>query len=748
MGTSWKELEAFVRSLAALRFNAPCQSEAVSGVNVDGVVHLGAHELILVEITEEFTLDKVRGDIQKIASVRMGQLLKGVSCKAFVVLPRDPTPGMAQQGSDSAVTVLSVKSFESEFFDYGSYVRLRTAQAFGSAVDSETGQNDPRKYVDVTFASKSGDKTFDVESICASLRKGEKIVAVGDYGTGKSRLVREVFKRLSEMSRDAGAYALAINLRDHWGSGNFLEILGGHLQRIGLSGSVDNAIKLLRSKGLILLLDGFDEIGAQSHDTQMVERKALRRSALKGVRDLVLASGAGILVTGRSHYFDDDQEILDALGLGASAKARFIEVPPTFNQDQARSYLQGIGLDINPPEWLPKKPLVFQIAAELDPEDLKKILAKDTGSFEFWGVFLGAVTRREAKGVQDSITPYAIRRILMELGGLSRGSKEYLGRFRPTDINEAYRLSTGTLPDAVGQQLLARMCTLGRIEPESPDRQFLDPNIAEVIRAEHLISKIASLDDSITKSKWTTGLRFIGAMHAATSVRQYDMAQHCHAMLAKFATSLNTTLLGEIVSILTIVDDDLDFKAISLKHAYLPVLYLQSGRVSNLEILSSEIMILALDLSTLARSKNISVRDSVVSLATGISTSSALPDWIRDTEVINYDQNVSNSASIKASSIPDGQKLLLSVIHKLFFQPGKGREEAALLKGGYGKKFDHGTLKDILRRMRSEGLINSFKGDDGEVYTPVRHYTERMARIRSELTLSEDPLWVWAADLH
>src|SRR5690606_9778505 len=135
----------------------------------------------------------------------------------------------------------------------------------------------------------------------------------------------------------------AINLRDHWGSGNILEILGGHLKRIGVSGSIDNAMRLLASRGLILLLDGFDEIGAQSHDTQLIERAALRRSALRGVRDLVLQSGAGVLITGRSHYFDDDKEILDALGLGASTKARILEVPPNFTVGQARVYLQNIG---------------------------------------------------------------------------------------------------------------------------------------------------------------------------------------------------------------------------------------------------------------------------------------------------------------------------------------------------------------------------------------------------------------------
>lgn len=747
MNTSWKALEGFVQSVASLRYGSPCRSEHISGVDVDGVIHLNADEKVLIEITENMTLDKVRQDVAKIAAVRMGMLVNGISCKAFVVMDGEPTPSMVELGTASKVTVLSVKDFESDFFAYDAYVRLRKEQPFGSAVDSETGRNDQRSYIEVSLSDKDLHKSVDVRGLCDALKRGEKIVAVGDYGTGKSRLVREVFEKLSTEARDAGSYAIAINLRDHWGSGNVLEILGGHLQRIGISGSIDNVMRLLGSRGLILLLDGFDEIGAQSHDTHLVERVALRKNALRGVRDLVLQSAAGLLVTGRSHYFDDDKEILDALGLSASAKSRILEVPPTFTSGQARMYLKNIGLDIEPPSWLPMKPLVFQIAAELDRNELEKILKNVTGTFEFWGVFLGAVTRRESRGVQNTISPNVIRQILMELGGISRNHKEYLGRFRPSDINEAYRLATGDLPDAVGQQLLARMCTLGRIEPQSPDRQFLDSNIAEVIRAEHLVAKIATIDEFATRSKWTRSLRTVGIMHAASAIMRYDMGQLCHAVLNKYATCANTVLLGEIVSILTIVEPQVDFKALTLRNGVIPMLFLKSSKIENIEIVSSEIDILAIDLKTVAGSKNVFIRDSIISLVSGVSNSSSLPAWIQSTSVIDYDHEVVNSASIKDSSIPDGQKLLLSIIHKIFFQPGSGREEAALLKGGFGKKFSQKWVEEILKRMTNEGLVTVFKGDDGRVYAPVRRHTERMARIKGELGLSEDQLWVWAATL-
>lgn len=744
MSRSWKDVEDFVRSVASLRFGKTCKAEHVFGVDVDGVVHISEDEKIVIEITKNNTLQKVREDIVKIGVVRSGYLNQGISCKAYVVVDETPTNGMIESGAGSRVSVLSTSQFESEFFNYASYVHLRSTLPFGSAVDSETGENDRRRYIEVQLEEKERHRKVTVSEICAALKRGEQIVAIGDYGTGKSRLVREVFKSLSSNPRETEAYTIAINLRDHWGSGNILEILGGHLERVGVSTSTDNAMRLLASKGLILLLDGFDEIGAQSHDTQLVERATLRKNALRGVRDLIIQSKAGVMITGRSHYFDDDEEILAALGLENSRKVRVLEVPPHFTDAQARAYLADLGLDITPPQWLPKKPLVFQIAAELDRSELENVLNKSAGTFEFWGIFLGAVTRRESRGVQNTISPYTILRILTELGGISRHHKQYLGRFRPSDINEAYRAATGDLPDAVGQQLLARMCTLGRIEPQSPDRQFVDGNIAEVIRAEHLVSCIASVSEDVTKANWTQSLETTGIVHAGNAVERYDMTQLCHAVLSKSATCANTTLLGEIVSLLTLLENSIDFKSLTLRRGSIPILFLRSSRIENLTLSQCSIGILALDLTTVAGSKNVTIDNSIVMIVSGVSSATSLPSWIRTTDVNMYDNSVETSTGIKNSEIPPAQKLLLSIIHKIFFQPGGGREEGALLKGGFGKRYDRKWVEAILRKMQAEGLVTDFQGDSGRVYKPVRRHTERMARIKGELTLSEDPLWLWA----
>ena len=66
MTTNWKALEDYVRGVAALRWSVPCRPEHIDGVDFDGVCRISEDELVLIEITTERTLQKVRDDINKI----------------------------------------------------------------------------------------------------------------------------------------------------------------------------------------------------------------------------------------------------------------------------------------------------------------------------------------------------------------------------------------------------------------------------------------------------------------------------------------------------------------------------------------------------------------------------------------------------------------------------------------------------------------------------------------------------------
>ncbi len=741
MNKSWKNLEDHVRGVASLRWNTTCQAEHIDGVDFDAVVRLSDEELILIEITEERTLEKVRADIAKILPTKIRLGTTGLICRAFVVLDEAPTLSMVEAGKKAHITVTSSHEFERAFFDFSAYRALRLKLPFGSAVDSKTGENDKRQFIPVRYDESGGSAVLTVTDLAAKLIRGTKIALTGDFGTGKSRCVHEVFSLLSEKVREAGAFPIAINLRDHWSSSNALEILAGHLGNVGLSNSIDNLVRLMNSGALILLLDGFDEIGAQTHDVRVEDRCALRRRAVQGVRDLIQRARAGVLVTGRSHFFDSDSEMLQSLGLASNKDTAHMFVPEHFTQLEAEQYFKALGIDVPVPAWLPRKPLVFQILVELDKEDVARILKKEHGKFEFWGTFINAVCVRESKGVGESIAPQTIRFILLELAAKTRYADSFLGRLSPRDIDDAYERVIGSSPDETGRQLLARMCMLGRIEPESPDRQFVDAAVVDILRCERLLSEIVAMRDEDSRRQWSQSLRSMGIVHAASSVYAFDLGRLCFSYLKKFATSGNTKRLGEIVSILSVAGESrLDFQGLQLIRSELPILNVSSCTVTNLAIKESIIEFLALQSTPVTDQAALLIEDSFISVAAGVSDASGLPAWIRNSEVIRFDA-LSNAARIKESSLSPPQRLFLAIVHKIFFQPGAGREEAALLKGGYGQKYSPKLVDSILKLMLREKVVERFKGDEGWVYKPMRRFTERMSKIKAELTLSEDSLW-------
>jgi hypothetical protein len=130
--------------------------------------------------------------------------------------------------------------------------------------------------------------------------------------------MREVFAQLASHSTDDFMYPLALNLRDYWGLRRAPELIHRHLAELGLESSIQlAAVRALNAKRLALLLDGFDELGSQSWSNDSDKLRVIRAKALEGVRDLAGRSGAGLLISGREHYFNSNNELFEALGLDA-----------------------------------------------------------------------------------------------------------------------------------------------------------------------------------------------------------------------------------------------------------------------------------------------------------------------------------------------------------------------------------------------------------------------------------------------
>lgn len=258
----WQSLEKLVRNIAEAKFGATARAEDVGGVKCDCVLHLEG-DVVIVEISKETTLDKLREDLAKFNVIRPYFFQRNIFPRCYFVSLSDPTPSLIEAGKTQYVKVLSVVQFVGEMLGRNQYATLRRAQPFGSAIDIVTGDPDSSEYIPVSYYTDDGE-TLTVADICTQLSQGKTLVLAGDYGSGKSRCVKEVYESLMASYATNLKSPIAINLRDNWGLNRAPEIINRHFTDLGLGASVADVLKTAFENSTVYLLDGFDEIGAQA----------------------------------------------------------------------------------------------------------------------------------------------------------------------------------------------------------------------------------------------------------------------------------------------------------------------------------------------------------------------------------------------------------------------------------------------------------------------------------------------------
>jgi hypothetical protein len=152
MKKSWATFEDKVRDIASLIWGGRPSPENVGGVAVDAVLHLDPQLSVLIEITEERQLGKVRDDVTKLVTAQNALYAKRIIARSYCVVNSDTlTDGMINAGKSANIKVLTISEFSKLFFDFGSYKIVRQNAPFGSAVNPLTGEKDDTDYVPVRY---------------------------------------------------------------------------------------------------------------------------------------------------------------------------------------------------------------------------------------------------------------------------------------------------------------------------------------------------------------------------------------------------------------------------------------------------------------------------------------------------------------------------------------------------------------------------------------------------------------------
>jgi hypothetical protein len=732
----WQDLERIVRTVAETKFGGTARAEDIAGVRCDCVIHLNDGSVILIEISKESTIEKLRTDIAKFNTLRPHFILKNIFPKCFFITSREPTAALIEAGKANFVTVYSVLQFFNMMLGSDDYANERRRLAFGSAIDLYSGEPDQNKYVKVSYFADGGE-LYSTERIAKELEKGRTIVLIGDYGSGKSRCVKEVFEALLNCRDEHFHNPIAINLRENWGLRRASEIITRHFTEMGLSTHVADALKVAFSPTTIYLLDGFDEIGAQTWSDDPTKLVEIRRKSLAGVKDLISQARGGILIAGREHYFNNDAELITCLGLDMKSPL-FLRCDQELTAQQFSEMLGRAPKTL--PAWMPKKPLIATIIRDIDPAVVDKILETSQGEVDLWSLLIETFCEREAK-INPILDASIIRELYTHIGRLSRTTQSPLGPISIKQINDAFEKTIGRPPTDESAIILQRLPGLSRIGAESLDRQFVDIYILDGLKAEDALSAYVA-EEHLTED-WRNPIESFGALYIATSLSNENQARGALAFVRRHRDAPNRVLLSDLLAGLFLVDRvPVDFGGLEFHGGRFFHVSLGDTSVQNLYM--KDCIFDHLDITN-AEPGNITIQGSVVMRMSGVTSKDYLPLWVSDCIVEDF-QSVNTLTAIREAGLTVAQTFLLSSLRKLFLQPGGGRKESSMYKG-YGDSTTKKTCEKVIRLLVREGFCQKYKGNTGPIYVPERSFTSRVKVIMSQLTMSKDDLWLQASKI-
>ena len=132
----WQAFEKHVRTVASYKWDTPATAETINGVKVDCVLKPKHNYWILVEITQEKSLSKLRTDLAKFATVRPFLMSQDVYAECFFVSESGYPSSLRDSGKGQSVSVLTLSEFDTLFFDFESYCHIGTHRKFHTYVDT------------------------------------------------------------------------------------------------------------------------------------------------------------------------------------------------------------------------------------------------------------------------------------------------------------------------------------------------------------------------------------------------------------------------------------------------------------------------------------------------------------------------------------------------------------------------------------------------------------------------------------
>ncbi|MCA9705639.1 MAG: pentapeptide repeat-containing protein, partial [Myxococcales bacterium] len=213
--------------------------------------------------------------------------------------------------------------------------------------------------------------------------EGALTLVLGDFGTGKTFLLREAARRLGQAHLEGSLplVPLLIEMRDLDRARDLDDLLGQTLMRAGVQQLNRPVFRHMLDQGqIVLLFDGFDELALRVRYERAAEHLGTVLEAAMG--------DAKVIITSRTQHFLDDEQVVTALYDKArrARNLRAVRLLP-FDGDRILAFLRnklgdeaearyGLMQEVNDLVGLSENPRMLNFIAELDRDDLEAARAR------------------------------------------------------------------------------------------------------------------------------------------------------------------------------------------------------------------------------------------------------------------------------------------------------------------------------------------------------------------------------------
>lgn len=740
-----KEFEREVRRLAHLIW-APHDEPMpafIDGRERDCVLET-RDERIIIEATLDRKEEKLKNDINKtLALIKRERRSTTKQVRAFIIIGEEPSQHQAAliQQNRNHITFETFHRFQSRIFDGVAYLAQRDKHRFGSILNPEdmTVHLDWGDFIEVPYIASEDGTSLSIDEVVTNVLKGARAVIVGDFGIGKSMGLREIYRRLSQRYRDGqiDRVPLFINLREHTGQSDPVEVLERHARLIGYRDASD-LVRAWRAGYLVLILDGFDEMANPGWGRSLALVREYRNSTMKVIRRFIQESlsSTGVIIAGRSNYFDSPGEMRRALDVDE----RWLQLTlDEFGPKEIEYLFRQRGIAFSPPGWLPSRPLLLTYwAAQIVAATEKSRALVGESPDHAWNDFIDLICRREA--TQDQrLTDESVRQVIEHLATIARRSDDGLGNLSVEEIRTAFRDVVGFYPEEISQAFLLRLPGLRPSISGDGSRSFIDADYADALRAGDMsrfaINPYAADTTQLVAATYPLGrvgrsvLRTQLAVAAVDRSRLEQAAKRLHQVRAtQIAVDLmfcatsppsNTQLsLGEAeVHDIAFDRDDFDLSNVIFSDSLFHTIVVADD----------------FDTAKLPKLERCIVGELYFS-----GEIEGIRSRLPSTEVERHVQRQLSTDHIMSLSLPTSVRVLGTILKKLFFQSGRGRELSALRRGlDQSAQAFVGPIIEILVR---EKIAFPAKGED--ILLPNQRERGRAGRILKNLSQSKDQVVV------